>query len=64
MVEVKIAVALVKHDVSFAMANTIIPLMKNIFDNSKIANSYATAKTKTTCIVKGALKNVTSKFLM
>ena len=48
--------ALVKHDVPFAMADTISPLMKTIFDDSKIANSYAAAKTKTTGIVNGALK--------
>ena len=45
---------LVKHDVPFAMADTINSLMKNIFDDLKIANSYAAAKTKTTCIVKVA----------
>ena len=55
-VEVKVAMALVKHDVPFAMADTICPLMKNIFDDSEIVNSYAAAKTKTTCIVNGALK--------
>ena len=39
------------------MADTISPLMKNIFDDPKIANSYARAKTKTICcIVNGALK--------
>ena len=38
------------------MARTISPLMKNIFDDSKIANSYAAAETKTICIVNGALK--------
>ena len=48
--------ALLKHDAPFAMADTISPLMKNIFCDSKIANSYDAAKTKTTCIVNGALK--------
>ena len=38
------------------MARTISPLMKNIFDDSKIANSYAATKTNATCIVNGALK--------
>ena len=38
------------------MAYTISPLMKNIFVDSKIADSYAAAETKTTCIVNGALK--------
>ena len=41
---------LVKHDVPFAMADTI----SSLFDDLKIANSYAAAKTKTTCIVKVA----------
>ena len=48
--------ALVKHDIPFGMADTISPLMKNIFDDSELANSYAVAKTKTTCIVNGGLK--------
>ena len=49
--------ALVKHEVSFAMTDTISPLMKNIFDDPKNANSYVAAKRKTICcIVKGALK--------
>ena len=47
---------LVKHDVPFAMADAIDLLMENIFDDSKIANSYTEAKIKTTCIVNGALK--------
>ena len=47
---------LVKYDVPFAMADTISSLMINIFHDSKIANSYAADKTKTTCIVNGALK--------
>ena len=39
------------------MTDNISPLMKNTFDDPKIANSYARAKTKTICcIVKGALK--------
>ena len=39
------------------MPDTISPLMKNIFDDPKIANSYARAKTKTIFfIVNRALK--------
>ena len=49
--------ALVKHVVLFAIADTIIPLMRNIFDDSKIANSYAAAKTKASFVVNGALKD-------
>ena len=47
---------LVKHDVTFAMADTISPLMKNIFDDSKMASSYAAAKTKMTCVMNETLK--------
>ena len=50
--------ALVKHDVPFAMVDAISPLMENIFDDSKIANSYAAAKTKLTCIVIKVMANV------
>ena len=39
------------------MADAISPLMKNIFDDPKIANSCARAQTKTICcIVNRALK--------
>ena len=43
--EVKVAIAIVKHYAFFAMAHAIRPLIKNIFDESKITNSYAAAKT-------------------
>ena len=43
---IKVVMALVKHDVPFAMTDVISPLMKNISDDSKIANSYTAAKTK------------------
>lgn len=49
--EGKVVLALVKHDAAFAMADFSGLLMKNIFDDSKIARPYAAAKTKTTCIV-------------
>ena len=48
--------ALLKNDVPFTMADTISPLNEKIFDDSKIAHSYAAVETKTTCIVNGALK--------
>ena len=40
-----------------AMPDTISSLMKNISDDSKIENSYAAAKTKTTCKVNGVLND-------
>lgn len=55
--EVKVSMALIKYDVLFSMGDTVSPLIKNTFDDSKIANAYAAAKTKTICcILNGALK--------
>ena len=38
------------------MADQLSPLFKEIFPDSQIAAGYASKRTKTTCIVKGALK--------
>ena len=49
--EVKVAMALIKHDVLFALSDTASPLIKNTFDDSKIANAYVAAKTKMICCI-------------
>ena len=46
--------ALIKYDVLFSMGDTVSPLIKNTFDDSKIANAYAAAKTKTICCILNA----------
>ena len=47
---------MVNHNVPLAFAEHLSPLFREIFPDSDIAKSYASAKTKTTCIINGALK--------
>lgn len=54
--EVKVANTLVKHNIPLAFAEHLSPLFREIFTDSEIAKSYSAAKTKTTCIINGALK--------
>ena len=53
--EVKMTLAYIKYNVPFAVADMISPLLKTIFPDSVIAQSYASAQTKTTCILNGSL---------
>ena len=48
--------AMVNNNIPFAAADTFNSLLKDMFADSKIAKAYASGKTKTTCIVKRALK--------
>lgn len=50
------AAAIVDNNIPFAAADTFSPLFKEMFPDSEIAKSYASARTKTTCIVNSALK--------
>ena len=52
----KVAAVLVQGNVPFAFADQLSPLFKEIFPDSPIAAGYASKRTKTTCIVNGALK--------
>ena len=47
---------LVKHNIPLAFAEHLSLLFREIFTDSEIAKSYSSAKTKTTCIINGALK--------
>ena len=49
----KVANFLVQHNVP--LADHLSPLFQNIFPDSEIAKSYASAGTKTTCIANGSL---------
>ena len=51
----KVANALVQHNIPLAFANHLSPLLKRTFPDSEIAKSYASASTITTCIINGAL---------
>ena len=55
----KIAAALVACNVPFSFADTLSSLFKDIFPDSEIhvASGYASRKTKTTCIINGALRD-------
>ena len=48
--------SMVNNNIPFAAADTFNSLLKDMFPDSKIAKAYASGKTKTTCIVNGALK--------
>ena len=53
--EVKIANALVQNNIPLAFTDHLSPLLKDIFPDSEIAKGYASASTKTTCLVNGSL---------
>ncbi len=53
--EVKIANGLVQHNIPIAFSDHLSPLLRSAFPDSEFAKSYASASTKTTCIINGAL---------
>lgn len=53
--EVKIANWVVQHNIPLAVTDHLSPMFKDIFPDSQIAKSYASARTKTTCILNGSL---------
>ena len=53
--EVKIANWVVQHNIPLAVTNLLSPMFKDIFLGSQIAKGYASAWTKTTCILNGSL---------
>ena len=53
--EVKVSTLLAHHNIPIAFADHLSPLFKSIFPDSEIAKSYSCARTKTTCILNGAL---------
>lgn len=50
------AMAIVNSNLPFASAETFNGLFKSIFPDSAIAKEYSSGKTKTTCIINGAIK--------
>ena len=54
--EVKMTATMVKHNVPLAFTDHLSPLLRDIFPDSEIAKVYSSAKTKTTCILNGALR--------
>lgn len=53
--EVLFASFVAEHNLSFSVANHFTHLTSSMFPDSKIATKFSSARTKTTCIVKGAL---------
>ena len=53
--EVKIANALVQHNIPLAVTDHLSPLLRDIFPDSDIAKEYTSASTKTTCMINGSL---------
>ena len=53
--EVKMVVALANHNISLAVDH-LSPLFRDIFPDSKITKGFASARTKTTCILDMALR--------
>lgn len=49
------AATLVQHNVPLAVADHLGPLLKECFKDSKTAQEYRCARTKTSCIVNEAL---------
>ncbi|XP_066912218.1 uncharacterized protein, partial [Clytia hemisphaerica] len=54
--ELRFALALLKHNATFAMADTLSPCIQKTFSESRVGKSYGSKKTKTTCLVNWALK--------
>ena len=44
-----------QHNIPLAFKDYLIPLMKDIFPDSEIARNYASASTKTTCMINCSL---------
>lgn len=54
--EVKIANLLVQHNISLlAVTDHLSPVFKDIFPDNDTAKGFASARTKTTCIINGSL---------
>ena len=53
--EVLFAVFVAEHNLSFSTTNHFTHLTSAMFPDSKVAQAFQSARTKTTCIVKGAL---------
>ncbi|KAI4825259.1 hypothetical protein KUCAC02_020946 [Chaenocephalus aceratus] len=53
--EVKVAVAMVQHNVPFAVADHFSPLYKECFRDSPTAQGFKSASTKTTCLINEAV---------
>ena len=53
--EVKMAVTMVEHNIPFAFADHLSPLIKEYFKDSETAKSYKSESTKAACIINKAV---------
>ena len=53
--EVKVCTVLAYHNIPIALSDHLSPLFRDIFPDSEIARAYSCARTKTTCILNGAV---------
>ena len=58
--EVKVAKMFVQHNIPLSLVGELTPLFSDIFPDSDIAKCYASQRTKTTCIVNGAIAPASS----
>lgn len=60
----KMTVLLAHHNLPIATMDHLSPLLGDIFPDSKIAKGFASARTKTSCIINGALRPYFEKCLV
>lgn len=53
--EVKVATMLVQHNIPLALADELTPLFCDVFSDSEIAKQFSSRRTKTACIINGAI---------
>ena len=46
---------LVQHNIPFALADELTPLLQDIFSDSEIAKNFSSRRTKTACMINGAI---------
>ena len=62
--EVKVAHMLAQHNVPLSLADELTPLFHDIFPDSYIAKNFSSRRTKTACILNGAIAPVLQKNLV
>ena len=62
--EVKVAHMLAQHNVPLSLADELTPLFHDIFPDSDIAKNFSSRRTKTACILNGAIAPVLQQNLV
>ena len=55
---------LVQHNIPLALADELTPLFRDVFPDSKIAQNCSSRRTKTSCIINGAVAPFFQQFLV